>query len=155
MRQTAITAALLFASLAAAQQTPTTPARPTLRELKIENIFDPKSRVAFSGAAQSGFVWLDDKTFTWPRTDEKNEFVEQAVFDTQTGTRRVLFDAAKMRAAARKMGGVTEEERGTAQPRRWNFSPSKKSLVLTIGDDLYLYSLDSETFTRLTFSPGR
>ena len=155
MRYTAGTVLLLVASLAAAQQPPTTPPKPTLRELSIENIFDPKNRVAFSGAAQSGFVWLDDKTFTWPRTNERNEFVEQLVFDTQTGTKRPLFDAAKLQATMRKMGGIVEEEtRGTPQPRRWNFSPNKKTLVLTIGDDLYLYALDSEAFTRLTFSPG-
>src|SRR5712691_2003465 len=133
MRQTVIAAVLLFASIAAAQQTPTPPARPTPRELTIENIFDPKNRVAFSGAAQSGFVWLDDKTFTWPRTNDKNEFVEQVVFDIQTGTRKVFFDAAKLRTAARKMGGMTEEERPAGQPRRWNFSPNKKSVALTIG----------------------
>src|SRR5260370_2420167 len=88
MRQTVITAAVLFASIAAAQQPPTPPAKPALRELTIENIFDPKHRVSFSGAPQSGFVWLDDKTFTCPRTNEKNEIVEQAAFDTQSRTQR-------------------------------------------------------------------
>ncbi|MDQ6799998.1 MAG: S9 family peptidase [Acidobacteriota bacterium] len=155
MRQTALTAALLFASIAAAQQPPTTPPKPTLRELTIENIFDPKHRVAFSGAPQSGFIWLDDKTFTWPRTNEKNEIQEQAVLDTQTGTKRTLFDAAKLQAAARKIAGVTEEDaKKLSQQRTWNFSPNKKTVVLTVGDDLYLYTLDSDTFTRLTSSPG-
>ncbi|HEX9502196.1 MAG TPA: DPP IV N-terminal domain-containing protein, partial [Thermoanaerobaculia bacterium] len=155
MRQTVITAAVLFASIAAAQQPPTPPAKPALRELTIENIFDPKHRVAFSGAVQSGFVWLDDKTFTWPRTNEKNEIVEQAVFDTQTGTKRTLFDAAKLQAAARKIAGVTEDEaKKLSQQRNWNFSPNKKTVVLTVGDDLYLYTFDSDAFTRLTSSPG-
>src|SRR5438067_5026430 len=155
MRQTAITAALLFASIAAAQQTPTPPAKPTLRELTIENIFDPKHRVAFSGAPQSGFIWLDDKTFTWPRTNEKNEIQEQVLLDTQTGTKRTLFDAAKLQAAARKIAGVTEDEaKRLSQQRNWNFSPNKKTVVLTVGDDLYLYTFDSDGFSRLTSSPG-
>ena len=155
MRQTALTAALLFASIAAAQQPPTTPAKPTLRELTIENIFDPKHRVAFSGAPQSGFVWLDDKTFTWPRTNDKDDIIEQAVLDTQTGTKRTLFDAAKLQAAARKIAGVTEDEaKKLSQQRNWNFSPNKKTVVLTVGDDLYLYTFDSDAFTRLTSSPG-
>src|SRR2546427_3646819 len=102
--------ALFLASSAFAQQVQTTPPKPTLRELTIENIFDPKHRVSFSGAPQSGFIWLDDKTFTWPRTNEKNEIVEQAVLDTQTGTKRTLFDAAKLQSAARKIAGVTEDE---------------------------------------------
>jgi dipeptidyl-peptidase-4 len=154
MRQT-ITAALLFCSIAAAQQTPTPPPKPTLRELTIENIFDPKDRVSFSGAPQNGFVWLDDKTFTWPRTNEKNEVIEQAVLDTQTGTKRVLFDAAKLQAAARKIAGVSEDEaKRLSQQRNWNLSPNKRSVVLAVGDDLYLYTFDSDNFTRLTSTPG-
>ncbi len=101
MRHTLI-AAFLFTTVAAAQQVQTTPPKPTLRELTIENIFDPKHRVFFSGAPQGGFVWLDDKTFTWPRTNEKGEIVEQAVIDTESGKKRVLFDAAKLQATARK-----------------------------------------------------
>ncbi len=154
MRQTVI-AALLFAAAATAQQTQTTPPKPTLRELTIENIFDPKHRVAFSGAPQRGFVWLDDKTFTWPRTNEKDEIIEQAVLDTQTATKRTLFDAAKLQSAARKIAGVTEEQaKRMSQQRNWNFSPNKKSVVLTVGDDLYLYTFDSDALTRLTSTPG-
>src|SRR5438128_2660150 len=58
MMRNAVAAALLLASTALAQQVTTQPPKPTLRELTIENIFDPKQRVAFSGAQQSGFVWL-------------------------------------------------------------------------------------------------
>jgi dipeptidyl-peptidase-4 len=153
MRQTVITALLLLASIAGAQQTPTPPAKPTLRELSIENIFDPKHRVAFSGAVQSGFTWLDDKTFTWPRTNEKDEIIDQAVFDTQTGTKRTLFDAAK--TAARKITGVTEDDaKRLSRQRSWNFSPDKKTVILTVSDDLYLYNFESDAVTRLTSSPG-
>ncbi len=124
-----LVAALLFASVAAAQQTQTTPPKPTLRELSIENIYDPKQRVAFSGAPQSGFVWLDDKTFTWPRTNDKGEILEQAVIDTESGKKRTLFDAAKLQAAARKIAGVTDEEaKRLSQQRNWNFSPNKRSV---------------------------
>src|SRR2546428_13792925 len=138
MRQTVTMAALLFCSIATAQQTQTTPAKPTLRELTIENIFDPKHRVSFSGAPQSGFVWLDDRTFTWPRTNDKGDVVEQVVIDTSTGTKRTLFDAAKLQAASRKIGGVSEDEaKRLSQQRHWNFSPNKRSVVVTVGDDLY------------------
>jgi len=148
-------AALFFASAISAQQTQTTPPKPTLRELTIENIFDPKQRVSFSGAPQSGFVWLDDKTFTWPRTNDKGEILEQAVIDTESGKKRTLFDAAKLQAAARKIAGVTEEEaKRLSQQRNWNFSPNKRGVVLTVGDDLYLYTFDSDSLTRLTSTPG-
>src|SRR5215467_12523729 len=92
-------ASLFLATPAFAQQAQTTPTKPTVRELTIENIFDPKQKISFAGAPQNGFVWLDDHTFTWPRTNEKGEVIEQAVIDTNTGTKRVLFDAAKLQAA--------------------------------------------------------
>ena len=72
---------LFLATSAIAQQVQNTPPKPTVRELTIENIYDPKTRVYFSGAPQSGFVWLDDRTFTWPRTNEKGTVLEQAVID--------------------------------------------------------------------------
>jgi len=155
MMRNAVAAALLLASTALAQQVTTQPPKPTVRELTIENIFDPKQRVAFSGAQQSGFVWLDDKTVTWPRTNEKSEVVEQAVLDAETGTKRTLFSAAKLEAAARKVAGVSADDaKKMAQQRNWNFSPNKKSVVLTIGGDLYLWNLDADAMTRLTSSPG-
>ena len=158
MTQKTLAAFLFFiaAAAAVAQDVKTTPQpKPTLREITVESIFDPKQRVAFSGAPQSGFIWLDDKTFAWPRTDEKGEVVEQTVVDTETGKKRVLFDAAKLEAAAKKIAGVSNEEakRLTTQ-RNWNFSPNKKSVLLTIANDLYLYTFDSDSMTRLTSAPG-
>src|SRR2546428_12849363 len=153
MRNTLI--ALLFAASAVAQQIQTTPPKPTLRELTIENIFDPKHRVAFSDAPQCGFVWREDKTFTWPRTNEKGEIIEQVVIDTDSGKKRTIFDAAKLQAAARKVAGVNEDEaKRLSQQRSWNFSPNKKNIVLTVGEDLYLYTFDSDSLTRLTSTPG-
>ena len=157
MRKTLVTIlSFSVAAAAAAQDVKTTPQpKPTLKEITIESIFDPKQRVAFAGSPQSGFVWLDDKTYTWPRTNDAGEVVEQMVIDTTTGNKRVLFDAAKLEAAAKKVPGVTNEEakRLTTQ-RNWNFSPNKKSVILTIGDDLYLYAFDADALTRLTFAPG-
>src|SRR6185295_6273970 len=112
MKRTTLILTLFFiAGAALAQDVKTTPQpKPTLKEITLESIFDPKQRVAFSGAPQSGFVWLDDKTFTWPRTNEQGDVVEQVVIDTDTGKKRTLFDAAKLEGAAKKVAGVTPEE---------------------------------------------
>jgi dipeptidyl-peptidase-4 len=149
-------ALLLFVAVAAlAQDVKTTPQpKPTIRELTLENVFDPKQRVSFGGTPQGGFNWLDDKTFAWPRTEE-GKVVEQAVIETETGNRRVLFNAAKLEAAAKKIAGVSgEEASGFAKQRGWNFSPNKKSVLLNIGNDVYLYAFDADSMTRLTSSPG-
>ncbi|HEV7487827.1 MAG TPA: DPP IV N-terminal domain-containing protein [Thermoanaerobaculia bacterium] len=149
-------ALLLFVAVAAlAQDVKTTPqAKPTIRELTLENVFDPKQRVSFGGTPQGGFHWLDDKTFAWPRTEE-GKVVEHAVIETETGNKRVLFNAAKLEAAAKKIAGVSGDEAAAfAKQRGWNFSPNKKSVLLNIGNDVYMYTFDADSMTRLTSSAG-
>src|SRR5947209_20463492 len=140
-------ALLLFVAIAAlAQDVKTTPQpKPAIRELTLENVFDPKQRVSFGGTPQGGFHWLDDKTFAWPRTED-GKVVEQAVIETESGNKRVLFNAAKLEAAAKKIAGVSAEEAsGFERSRGWNFSPNKKSVLLNIGNDVYLYAFDPDS----------
>jgi len=140
-----------------AQQTRELPqgAPRTLRELTLESIFDPKSKVEFAGAPQSGFVWLDDKTFTWPRTNGRGEVVRQSLFDVEKGTERPLFATSRLEAAVRRTSGLSDAAtKKIVSQRRWNFSPDGKAVALTIDDDLYLYRLDSDDLTRLTSAPG-
>src|SRR3954451_902880 len=136
-----IAAALLLFTAASvfAQDVKTTPQpKPTIRDLTLENVFDPKAKVSFGGTPQGGFVWLDDKTFAWPRTEE-GKVVEQAVIESETGNKRVLFSASKLEAAAKKIAGVSADEAsGFAKQRGWTFSPNKKSVLLNIGNDVYL-----------------
>lgn len=150
-----VAALFLVASALVAQDVKTTPqAKPTIRELTLDNVFDPKQKVSFGGTPQGGFVWLDDKTFAWPRTED-GKVVEHAVIESDTGNKRVLFNAAKLEAAAKKIAGVTSEEAsGFTKQRNWNFSPNKKSVALTISNDVYLYAFDGDAMTRLTSSPG-
>src|SRR5260370_7189903 len=141
----------LFASSLAAQQ----PAKPTLPELTLEAIFDPKDKVAFAGAPQSGFVWIDDKIFAWPRTNEKGDVQEWLLYDTGSGHTRPLFDPARLRASLKNVQGLTEELAAkAASPRSWNFSPDKHSVLLTLAGDLYLYDFEGSTLGRLTNAPG-
>jgi len=156
MKNRIASALLLFIAVAAlAQDVKTTPQpKPTIRELTLENVFDPKQRVSFGGTPQFGFRWLDDKTFAWPRTED-GKVVEQAVVESETGNKHVLFNAAKLEAAAKKIAGVSAEEAaGFTRSRGWNFSPNKKSVLLNIGNDVYLYTFDADSMTRLTSSPG-
>jgi dipeptidyl-peptidase-4 len=151
-----IAALFLVASPLFAQDIKTTPpAKPPIRELTLENIFDPKEKVPFAANPQTGFVWLDDKSFTWPRT-EGEKVVEQAVMDGDSGNKRLLFNVAKLEAAAKKIAGVgSEEALELAKQKKWTFSPNKKSVLLTIAGDIYLYTFDSDVLTRLTSSPGK
>jgi dipeptidyl-peptidase-4 len=155
IRRALIVLSLLLAFHAFAQQVQTQPVKPTLKELTLENIFDPKQRVSFTATPQAGFVWLDDHTYTWPRTDESGAIVEQAVIDTATGKKSALFDAAKLQAAAAKVPGVSSEEaKSTSLQKSWNFSPNKRSVLLTLNNDLYIYDFDANALGRLTAAPG-
>jgi dipeptidyl-peptidase-4 len=157
-RRLLMLAVLLLASTAAlAQQTRESAegAPRSLRELTLESIFDPKSKVDFAGAPQSGFVWLDDKSFTWPRTNGHGDVVQQSVFDVETGKERPLFASSRLEAAVRKVSGLSDAAiKKIVSQRSWNFSPDGRSVEISLDDDLYLYRLDSEELTRLTSAPG-
>src|SRR5258708_6634055 len=116
---------LLTSSLLAEDVKTTQAPKAPIRELTLENVFDPKLKVAFAGNPQAGFVWLDDETVTWPRTEDE-KVVEQTAVDSDTGNRRVLFNAAKLEAAAKKIAGVTSEEAAElAREKHWTFSANK------------------------------
>ena len=131
---------LIAASSVLAQDVKTTPQpKPTIRELTLENVFDPKAKVSFAGSPQGGFTWLDDKTFAWPRTEE-GKVVEQAVIETETGKKRVLFNADKLEAAAKKIAGVSSDDAAgfakqrtgtSARTRRASCSPSATTSIST------------------------
>ena len=120
MKRTTLILTLFFiAGAALAQDVKTTPQpKPTLKEITLESIFDPKQRVAFSGAPQSGFVWLDDKTFTWPRTNEQGDVVEQVVRSLEFSVlAKYAFGLAQMFNAFYHRYPILNEER--ADLKRW------------------------------------
>ncbi|HYM60065.1 MAG TPA: S9 family peptidase [Thermoanaerobaculia bacterium] len=149
---------IVLLALPLAAQVASEPRKLAYRELTLDSIFDPKDRVAFSGAPQSGFVWIDDKAFTWPRTNEKGEVVEQVVMDAVSGKSHPLFDYERFDAAVRKIPGVDAAAAAkVARSKSWTFSPDGKRAAIAINDDLYLYAFEgggAGTLTRLTSSPG-
>src|SRR5512142_381136 len=90
MRRASILIFLLFSSLAAFAQR---------KEITLETIYNPTTKVYFSGAVPSGFEWLDDSTYIWPRRNEKNQLVEWERYDVKSGKVTPLFDAARLERA--------------------------------------------------------
>jgi dipeptidyl-peptidase-4 len=122
--------------------------------ITLEAIYDPVERVYFSGAIQSGFHWLDDRTFVWPRKDAKGEFVEWRLFDASNGRERPLFEHAKLQAALEGAGIPSDMAKRSAESSGLTFDVNRTAAVLTLDDDLYLYSLARGTITRLTSTAG-
>ncbi|HYO78792.1 MAG TPA: DPP IV N-terminal domain-containing protein, partial [Thermoanaerobaculia bacterium] len=145
MMRTAAAFLLLLAS---------TPLFAQKKPLTLEAIYHPTEKVAFGGAIQADFDWIDDTSFIWPRTDGKGNFAEWRVYDVATGKERALFDRAKVAAALREAGLSADDARTASESDELAFDGKKRAFVVTVGDDLYLYSLARNTATRLTSAPG-
>lgn len=126
-----------------------TPLLAQKKALTLEALSDPKNAVRFGGAVQRGFEWIDDTTFVWPRTDGDGMVVEWRIFDIATGKERPLFDKTKLERA---LGEDTAK--ATLKARSLNFDATKSAVVFESEDDLFVYSLKSNTATRLTSVPG-
>ena len=74
------------------------------KQLTLEAIYHPTQKVAFAGAIQDDFEWIDDDSFLGPREDERGNFVEWRVYDVTTGKERALFDRTKLQNALVEAG---------------------------------------------------
>jgi dipeptidyl-peptidase-4 len=123
------------------------------KQITFDAIYDPANRVYFNGAIQSGFDWIDDTSFIWPKKDEKG-FVEWRLFDVATGKQRPLIDRARLERALEATGLSAEAAKQAAGEEELKFDAKKSAVVLSIADDLYLYSIARGTAARLTAAPG-
>ncbi len=139
-----ITLALLLATPLFAQK----------KAITFEAIYDPQEKIFFSGATQTGFQWLDESTFIWPRRDEKGEFAEWRHYDVTTGKERALFDRAKLKAALIAAGLPQDLAEETSKESSLTFDAKKSAVVLAVAEDLYVYSFARGTATRITSAPG-
>lgn len=122
--------------------------------LTLEAIYDPDEKVYFSGAIQSDFQWLDDDKFIWPRKDAQGNFAEWRVYDVAAGNERALFDRARFRTALTTLGIPEDAARDAAASEELAFDGKGSAAVVSVNDDLYLYSISRGTATRLTSAPG-
>ena len=124
------------------------------KQLTLEAVYDPTQRIAFSGVVQSSFEWIDDDTFIWPRKNDQGRFDEWRLFDVATGTQRALIDRAKLQKALEGTGLTAEVAKEAAESDELELDAKQSAVVLSIADDLYLYSFARGTATRLTSAAG-
>jgi dipeptidyl-peptidase-4 len=126
------------------------------RVLTIDDLYDPERRIDFSGGAPSGFVWISDTHYLWPRPIEPDAGVEWMKVDAASGAAAPLFDAARMRAAFDALPGLRAEDVARLpSDRRLGMNANRTAVVVSIGDDLYYYQFGAERAVRLTFDPYR
>lgn len=123
------------------------------RMLTIDDIYDPATRVNFSGSAVGEISWIDGSRYARARAEGGG--VTWIAVDAASGTERPLFDAGRMEAALSKVPGVSEADaRRVARSRSLTFDSSYSAALFSIGSDLYSYSLDGDRAVRLTTTPA-
>jgi dipeptidyl-peptidase-4 len=125
------------------------------RPLTLDDIYSPTARVNFSGAPAPAFDWIDGDHYIWPRPAADNrESVEWMKVDAATGSSVPLFDAAKAEAAVSTLAGAAADARRLARSRDMIFNHTHSAAIITIADDLYLYSFADTRIVRLTNAAG-
>lgn len=124
------------------------------KPLSVDALYDPKTMTRFNGAIQSGFDWIDDAAFIWPRTDPAGDVVEWRLFDTATGKERPLFDPKKLQKALTDAGLTIDDAKDALKSKDLTFDAKKSAVLFSIADDLYLFSFARNAATRLTSAPG-
>ena len=145
-RRTLVTAAVAatLSMTAAAQQS---------RPLTIEAIYDPASRVDFSGTPPADVTWLDEISYlVTRRTGRGSEWVR---VDAASGRTSVFIDGDRMENALASVQGVTREEaRLLSRSGDLTLNSGRTAALVTIADDLYVYDISGGSAARLTRSPG-
>jgi dipeptidyl-peptidase-4 len=124
--------------------------------LTLDDIYSPTTRVNFSGTAAPAFAWIDGSHYAWPRAiADDPRSVEWLSVDAATGSSRPLFDAAKAEAAIAALPGVAAADaKWLARSRDLIFNHASSAAIVTIADDLFLYTIASGRIVRLTSTTG-
>jgi dipeptidyl-peptidase-4 len=121
--------------------------------LTLDDVYDPQSRINFTGTPAIGLKWMDATHYLQPPADRDSR--EWTKVDASSGRATPLFDVPKMEAALAKLPGVPSEEAHRV-PRSPDIQFSDKISValMTIASDLYIYDFHDDRAVRLTYSPA-
>ena len=128
--------------------------------LSINDLYDPETRIDFSGDPASGLTWISDTHYLQSRRNPADQRTELVKVWATTGETEPLFDVAQMEAAIAALPGITPGEarrRSAMTMMKMNLMTMNRprtSTVLTIAGDLYYYEFGADRARRLTFSPG-
>ena len=139
-------AGLLLTAVPGAQQ----------KQLTLDDIYSPTTRVNFSGTPAPSITWIDGDHYAWPRpSGEGRSGVDWMNVAASTGTAASLFDASTAEGALAQAPGIrADEARRLVHSRDLNFNRAHTAATVAVGDDLYFVSFAEGRAARLTSTAG-
>ena len=134
------------------------------RRLSLDDVYDPSGRVNFGGATPPAITWIDAAHYMTPRRN--GETVTWSSVDAQTGAATPVLESTRLEQALVNAGVAADLARPASQARSLTFNrpsnramsqsgpPAPLGVLLTLSNDLYLYTLPSEQVVRLTSTPA-
>lgn len=129
---------LALAASAGAQQRP----------LTIDTLYDPVTRINFSGIPLPPLVWIDDGHYAVQRS--VNGGREWQAVDAATGARRTLLQTSRLEEALESAGVPAAEAGAAASGRGLTFNRAFSTALVSAAGDLFVFMLDSGRAVRLT-----
>lgn len=129
---------LVLAASAGAQQRP----------LTLDALYDPVSRVGFSGVSLPPLVWIDDGHYAVQR--QVNGGREWLAVDAATNVSRPLLQTTRLEEALERAGLPAAEAGAAAGGRGITFNSAFSAALIVAAGDLFIYTLDSGRTVRLT-----
>ena len=141
--------AVAVASAAPAAQAPR-------RALTSALIYDPATRINFSGTPATDIRWVDGGSYLLvKRAAQAGGGFEWLKVDAASGRTSPFFDQSRMQAVLAALPGVTSEEASTiARSNDLTLNDARTAALFTIDDDLYSYDFGSQRASRLTTAAG-
>ncbi len=134
---------------------PLFPLRAQEKLLTLDDLYDPKTKVDFSGSPPTGLIWLKDGVHYLHGKSDRAEGTGQLLkVNALTGQTAAFFDAAKMEAALGRLPGISgEDARKLAHQGSYRMNEARTAALLNHANDLFYYELGSDRALRLTHDP--
>ncbi|MEZ5421191.1 MAG: DPP IV N-terminal domain-containing protein [Vicinamibacterales bacterium] len=123
------------------------------RPLTLDDLYDPATRIDFSGGAPAGLAWISDTHYLWPKPDGGG--VAWTTVEAATGQEAPLFATKAVSDRAAEALGVDSAAIGAALNQRGvAMDAERTAAVVSLDHDLYYIPFGApERAQRLTATP--
>jgi dipeptidyl-peptidase-4 len=125
------------------------------QSLTLDAIYDPVTRVDFSGTPTTNIRWLDDDAYLVVERASGGRAAEWHRVDAASGSVTPLFDQVQMEEALAALPGMSRSEAAAhAYSGGLTLNPARSGVLTTITENLYHYDFITGTARQLTSVEG-